>query len=116
VKGAKNRPWYFFQPRDDAPLFLGAVVKPEGFSILTQAPLEPVASIHDRSPVLVPADDVMAWLSPDVAGPDALRRLAASPTSLAARLKCWRVSDAAKNAANDGPELIAWQAERRELF
>jgi putative SOS response-associated peptidase YedK len=109
AKTVKNRPWYYFRPTDRAPLYLGGIVGPDGFSILTRAPVEPVASIHDRSPVMVPAGDVVAWLDPDVPGRDALREFA--PASTGEALVCWRVGDAAKRAANDGPELIEPRVE-----
>lgn len=58
-KSARTRPWYYFTPNDRSPLFLGGIIKPEGFAILTRTPVEPVAAIHDRSPVMVPADNVV---------------------------------------------------------
>lgn len=103
-KAAKDRPWFYFRPRDEAPLFLGAIAKAEGFSILTRKPVEPVASIHDRTPVFIPADNVLAWLDPEIAGRDALAQFA--PPEYGERLDCWRVSDAAKRPGNEGPELI----------
>lgn len=102
-KTTKNRPWYFFRPKDEVPLFLGAIAKEEGFSILTRAPVEPVASIHDRTPIMVPADCVQEFLDPDVSGRDAL---GFAPPAFGERLDCWRVGDAAKRPGNEGPELI----------
>lgn len=104
-KTEKNRPWYFFQPKDKAPLFLGAIAKAEGFSILTRKPVDPVALVHDRTPVMVPEEHVLEWLDPEISGRDALGRFA--PPEFGERLDYWRVSDAAKRPANEGPELIA---------
>lgn len=104
-KRAKVRPWYYFTPRDHAPLFLGAIAKTEGFSILTRAPVEPVARVHDRTPVLVPAESVLAWLDPEVRGRDALAQFA--PPAFGQSLVGWRVGDGAKRPGNEGPELIA---------
>lgn len=103
-KTIKNRPWYYFRPNDEAPLFLGAIAKSEGFSILTRAPVPPVSDIHDRTPVMIPADAVLEWLDPDVSGREALERFA--PPAFGERLECWRVSDAAKNPRNEGEALI----------
>lgn len=104
-KGTKIRPWYYFTPRDHAPLYLGAIAKGEGFSILTRAPVDPVALVHDRTPVLVPADNVLAWLDPETRGRDALAKFA--PADFGETLVGWRVGDGAKRPANEGPELIA---------
>lgn len=99
-----NRPWFFFHDKEEAPLFMGAIAKAEGFSILTQAPVEPVASIHDRMPVLVPAENVLAWLDPGTSGREALERFA--PAKYGTQLECWPVSGAAKRPGNEGKELI----------
>lgn len=104
-KTAKNRPWYFFRPRDQAPLFLGAIAKEEGFSILTRAPVPPVSEVHDRTPVCVPSANVLPWLDPEVPGREALQRFA--PAEYGTQLEGWPVGDGAKRVANEGPELIA---------
>lgn len=104
-KTEKNRPWYFFRPKDESPLFLGAIAKEEGFSILTRAPVPPVSKVHDRTPVFVPADNVLAWLDPEIPGRDALQRFA--PAEYGERLEVWRVGDGAKRVTSEGPELIA---------
>lgn len=105
AKSAKVRPWYYFTPRDHAPLFLGGIVKPEGFSILTRAPVNPIAAIHDRMPVMVPPDEVVAWLDPEIRGREALREFA--PASYGEQLVGWPVGDGAKRPANDDELRIA---------
>jgi putative SOS response-associated peptidase YedK len=99
-----NRPWYFFRHEDEAPLFLGAVAQPEGFSILTRKPVAPVTAIHGRGPVLVPSNNVLDWLDPDRDGREALSTFA--PPEYGTHLGCWRVSDAVKRPRNEGPALI----------
>lgn len=103
-KAQKNRPWFYFQRPDRAPLYLGAIVKPEGFSILTRAPAPPVSAVHDRTPVLVPADGVLEWLDPDLPGREALERFA--PPEFGTALEGWQVGDGAKRPVNDEPGLI----------
>jgi putative SOS response-associated peptidase YedK len=104
-KTVKNRPWFFFRPKDESPLFLGAIAKEEGFSILTRTPVPPVSEVHDRTPVFVPADNVLAWLDPEIPGRDALERLALP--AFGECLEVWRVGDGAKRVTSEGPELIA---------
>lgn len=103
-KSIKNRPWYYFTPADHAPLFLGGIVKQEGFSILTRQPVEPVASVHARSPAMVPIDNVVSWLDPDMSGKEALEQCA--PADYGTRLDGWRVGDGAKRGTNDDASLI----------
>lgn len=104
-KSVKQRPWYFFRARDSRPLFFAGIAKAEGFSILTGAPAAPVAAVHDRSPIMVPADKVLAWLDPDRSGEAALSQF--TPAAVGETLESWHVSDAAKNPRNEGPELIS---------
>lgn len=103
-KTAKNRPWYFFRAKDQSPLFLGAIAKADGFSILTRTPVPPVSEIHDRTPVFVPVENVLAWLDPEIPGRDALQRFA--PVEYGERLDVWLVGDAAKRVTSEGPALI----------
>lgn len=105
AKTEKNRPWYFFRPKDESPLFLGAIAKQGGFSILTRAPVPPVAEVHDRSPVMVPVENVLTWLDPGIPGREALQRF--SPPAFGERLEGWRVGNAAKKLTNEGRELIS---------
>ena len=104
AKTEKHRPWWYFKASDKAPFFLVAVAQHAGFAILTRSPVDPVARVHDHSPVLVPADQVLQWLDPDLAGREAV---ALAGTSAAAHLHGWRVSDAAKRVAHEGAECIA---------
>ncbi|MHB1774024.1 MAG: SOS response-associated peptidase family protein [Acidimicrobiales bacterium] len=82
---------------------LGAVAQEAGFAILTRSPVDPVTRVHDRSPVLVPADLVLPWLDPQWAGREVLARIG---THISEGLHGWRVSDAAKSAAREGAECI----------
>ncbi len=72
-------------------------------AIMTTAPNELVASVHDRMPVVLDQDAVEVWLDPD-ADPGHLRSLLvpAPPASL----RMWPVSTAVNRVASDGPELL----------
>lgn len=106
------RPWYFFQQPDSGLVGLaGIYVKGQpdhpasgGFAILTTAPSEDVAPIHDRMPVMLPLEAWSTWL--DTSAP--LERLASFyAPSEAPRLENWPVPDDAKKAsAPDGPNCI----------
>ena len=113
AKTAKNRPWWYFQAKGAAPLFLGAVAQPAGFAILTRAPVDPVAQVHDRSPVQVPADQAMVWIDPEIEGRQALAQVRAG---VASAIEGWRVGNAAKRVAQDGVDCIAPVAASSGLF
>lgn len=73
-------------------------------TILTTAPNELVASLHDRMPVIVEADDWSTWLSESTA-PDELRPLLYPlPADL---LQMRPVSPEVNDVRNEGPHLLA---------
>lgn len=104
AKGPKNRPWYYFEHIDNAPLFLTAIYNDAGLAILTQRPVGPVGDIHDRSPVFMPPEHVDAWLTTPANSKELLDQLAS--TDIANALRYHPVSDAAKNAKHEGKALI----------
>lgn len=108
-KEIKNRPWYYFERADGAPLFLVAIYNTEGLALLTQKPVGPVADIHDRSPVFMPAEHVDTWLTADAHSQELLNALT-SP-DIAEALRYHAVSDLAKNPKNEGEALIAPQKD-----
>ncbi len=74
-------------------------------TIITQPATDALGEIHDRCPVIVPADVRAAWLDCSADDPQVARRLLdAMP---AAELEPTEVSTAVNSVANDGPELIA---------
>ncbi|RLV56788.1 SOS response-associated peptidase [Aeromicrobium phragmitis] len=81
---------------------------PEGqwvlsYTILTTSAEGDDGRIHDRAPLLVPADLHEAWLDPGQEGGEVLGELApATPGAL----ELWPVSTAVNNVRNNGPELI----------
>jgi putative SOS response-associated peptidase YedK len=70
-------------------------------AIVTCAPGEVVAPIHDRMPVILEREAEAEWLQPE-AGPDRLRALLV-PTD---DLTVTEVSDAVNDVRQDGPALI----------
>lgn len=75
----------------------------ESFSIITCAPNATLAKIHDRMPVILPADNYTAWLSPDTSTEDAQAMLKAYPD---AHMSARRVSTRLNNSRNQGADLL----------
>lgn len=110
--GAKQP--YFIRRRDARPLVFAGLWDrweggPEGpvdsFTILTTAPNDVVAPIHNRMPVILPAVHYDAWLDPanrDVEGLQAL--LGPFP---AAEMTAYPVSRYVNSPRNEGPECVS---------
>ena len=69
-------------------------------TVLTTGAVGPLAEIHDRRPLVLPAQAWQAWLDPDCPDP---RELLALPPS---RLELRPVSTAVNNVRHEGPELV----------
>jgi putative SOS response-associated peptidase YedK len=113
IKAAKQP---YFVRRKDAALFcfagLAAYWKNpktgealRSCAILTAAATGPLADIHDRAPVVLPADAQAAWLDRGLVDPQKVKRLADGrvPHTDFAQ---WKVRLLVNNAKSDGPELI----------
>jgi putative SOS response-associated peptidase YedK len=108
--GADKTPFYVYAT--DAPvLMLGGVyerwqdadgVTLDSFSIVTTAATGAIAALHDRMPVILPANALRAWLNLDAESAGA-RALALPPPALAFHA----VSRAVGNVRKQGRELIA---------
>jgi putative SOS response-associated peptidase YedK len=72
----------------------------ETFTILTTEPNEAVAAIHDRMPVILPADRVQDWLTAPAAAAQALLAPYAGPVAIRA------VSKLVGNPRNDSPDVL----------
>ncbi len=76
----------------------------ESCTILTCAPNELMADLHDRMPVIVGPGDYDRWLDPSAQDPaniaDLLRPFPAD------RMEAWPVGQAVGNVRNDGPGLV----------
>jgi putative SOS response-associated peptidase YedK len=74
------------------------------YTILTCTTQDALGHVHDRSPVVLPADLRSAWLDPGMTDPATVRELlAAVPSPL---LETYEVSTEVNSARNDGPQLI----------
>jgi putative SOS response-associated peptidase YedK len=73
-------------------------------TVLTTDAVGPLAGIHERMPLILPAPAWQAWLDPDSAEVSEL--LAAPATQLADALELRPVSTAVNNVRRDGPELV----------
>ncbi|HWE90705.1 MAG TPA: SOS response-associated peptidase [Pseudonocardiaceae bacterium] len=82
-------------------------------AVLTTDAVGPLADIHDRMPLLLPADEWANWLDPD--RPDVAGLLSTPDDSVAESLELRPVSDAVNNVRNNGPELVAPAAETVDL-
>ena len=74
------------------------------FTIITSAPNQAMADVHDRMPVIVPEDAWSRWLDPDPADRGELLGLL-SPSD-DTELEIRAVSRLVNDVRNDGPELF----------
>jgi putative SOS response-associated peptidase YedK len=72
-------------------------------AILTTAPNALLAPVHDRMPVILPADALDAWLDP---GTEAALIGALLAPADPAGLRMWPVSTAVNRVAATGPQLL----------
>jgi len=74
------------------------------YTIITRTAPDAVGHIHDRSPVLVPAELRADWLNPSLVEPERVKELlAAIPQPF---LTPREVSNAVNFVRNNGPELV----------
>lgn len=84
-------------------------------TIITTDATEPeIRAVHDRTPVILPADRVAAWLDPTTTDSD---DIAAILTGIElAPMEVREVSRAVNQVRNDGPDLIAPIGQDRPLL
>ena len=93
--------WEIWRPAEDVDRTTDPL---RSCTIITGAPNEKLAEIHDRMPVLLPPSAWDAWLDPENDDLEALGKLLVpAPASL---LDLHPVSRAVSNVREDGPELI----------
>jgi len=107
--GKEKRP-FFIRPRGGDGIFVfaglrstwaGAEGELQTCTIITTAPNELMADIHDRMPVILTPQDQAAWLDPENRRADSL--LQPCPVSA---MEAYPVAPAVGNARNEGPELV----------
>jgi putative SOS response-associated peptidase YedK len=116
--GAARKQPYFIHRADGAPLAMAGLYElwrdpertrddPEAWHwtcvVLTTQATDEVGRIHDRAPLIVPADGYDAWLAPEPGNPDDLRALLV-PATLGMQVD--PVSTEVNNVRNNGPDLI----------
>jgi putative SOS response-associated peptidase YedK len=72
-------------------------------AILTTAPNELVAPVHDRMPAILGADELEVWLDPTAEPGDLAPVLRPAP---AAAIRMWPVDTAVNRVGVDGPDLL----------
>jgi putative SOS response-associated peptidase YedK len=99
--------WEFWRPKE------GELAEqyPEGLvtcAVLTTEAVGPLAQVHDRMPLVLPAEAWDAWLDPDhdAQAADVRRWLAPPSTELVGKLAVVPVSDKVNSVRNNGKELI----------
>jgi putative SOS response-associated peptidase YedK len=109
--GKKRQPWYF-RRADGKPFGIAGLWEaspqpdaPATCTLLTTAPNDLVAAVHDRMPVILDRGDAALWLDPARREKAALQPLLRSypPSALVA----YRVGLAVNNAKFDDPSCIA---------
>ena len=74
-------------------------------SVITTQATDAVGHIHDRMPLVVPADAVDGWLDPALTDPE--QALALLSVTEAAELEAYAVSTAVNKVQNNDPSLLA---------
>ena len=111
VPGQKRKQPYYVKVRDGLFAFAGLWTPSAGpglpptCTIITTAPNELLAEIHDRMPAILERADEDRWLDPRVTDPAAL--LALLRPLPAERMEAYPVSALVSSPGNEGPELVA---------
>lgn len=115
VPGGKQP--YFIRPADESLFALAGLWerwnKPDGevldtFTVITTDANDEMKKLHDRMPVIVPAEDYALWLSRET-HPELVHRLLVPYDS--ARIRVHPVSKRVGNVRNEGSDLVEEQRE-----
>ena len=120
-QGGHKQP-FFLAARNRAPLAMAGLYEvwkaPDETllwtcTVITTEAADELGHIHDRTPLLVPADAWDRWLDPAVEDPGQDLLVPGTPGVLDA----WPVPPAVGNVKNNGPELVQpWTPEEQQLF
>jgi putative SOS response-associated peptidase YedK len=97
---------YYFRRTDHSPFAIAGVWEDapgEGCALLMTTPNELTAPIHDRHPVIIPAEHYALWLDPTT-GVDRLAPLLAPPSP--SGWEVYPVSRRVNSSRNEGPDLV----------
>jgi putative SOS response-associated peptidase YedK len=100
--GDDKQPFYFHRA-DAKPFALGGVLLGEGAAIVTTAPLEGIADIHDRMPLILAENDWEHWLA------------GAKPAPTFDGFERYPVSTFVGSPKNDSPKCIEATGPARAL-
>jgi putative SOS response-associated peptidase YedK len=103
--------WEYWKPKDDPDGHDLTSQYPDGLvtaCVLTTEAVGPLAQVHDRMPLVLPASAWEAWLDPDrMPDDEAVAALLRPPSpELVAMMELRPVSPQVNNVRNNGPELI----------
>lgn len=110
AQGRFRQPWYFCRADGRPLVFAGfwSPAAPDGvieYAIATTRPNPLVARVHDRMPVILTENQLVAWLDPGIASPDGVRGWADPfPVEL---MRSWPVSRRVSDVRNDDATCIA---------
>lgn len=90
--------WEFWRSPDGGPVVSATI-------ITTDAP-GPMAKIHDRMPLVLPASEWAQWLDPAIAGTNLLPMLTPTSDELIGALELRPVGPAVGNVRNDSADLL----------
>ena len=117
VRDGREKQAYYMTPADGSVLAFAGLWSPWGSgseplitcSVLTTAALSGLARVHDRMPLIMPADRWETWLAGG-GDPDVL--LSPQTADVLASVEIRPVGAAVGNVRNNGPDLVARIAEK----
>jgi len=113
LPGRKTKQPIYARLRDGALFAFAGLYTPAGADrtatcvIITTAPNELMAPVHNRMPAILDPDDEAAWLDPDLTEPHAV--LGMLHPYQADRMEAYPVASLVSSVRNEGSELIARQ-------
>ncbi len=107
AEAGRKIPW-LIEAAEGEPFALAGLANESGFCVLTTAPNEAMKRIHNRMPVVLPADALERWLDRS-SDPDELEELTAPRP--ADTLRFTAIDDRINKPSNDSPSAVEPLAE-----